>query len=181
MERKEELKEIREQFMKMLDDDVNMYPELELEPVANWMDGLVDRLRAACAEAVTKWPEDEKGTGEALMLGLARFNCMVLEKFQRGGFVTEGNDAYELFVDVLMPTAHEMVKRELDESTEGTEDTEDTENEDTAMAIARKVADPDVPIEDIVKEFFRDDITDEQRRSVTDKMREMRKEKFGVE
>lgn len=178
MERKEELKEMREQFMKVLDVDVNMYPELET--VGYWMDGLVDRLRAACAEAMTKWPEGENGPGEALMLGLARFNCMVLEKFQRSGIVTEGNDAYELFAEVLMPTAHEMVKREMDENTEGAEDTEDTENEDTAMAMARKVADPDVPIEDIVKEFFSDDITDEQRRSVTDKLREMRKEMSGA-
>lgn len=172
MKQKEDLKEMREQFMKVLNVDVNMFPEME--PVVDWMDGLIDRLRKACAAAMSEWPEGEKGPGEALMLGLARFNCMVMEKFQRAGFVNDGKDAYDMFVEVLMPTCHALVKKEADDA-EKQHDEEVEETDETTMSIAKKLADPDVPIEDIVKEFFRDDMTDEKRESVTNELREIRR------
>jgi hypothetical protein len=167
-----ELTEMREQFLSMLNVEENMYPEMEY--VADWLDEFTNKLRKAAASAMKEWPEGKKGPGEALILGLARFNCWVLERMQRDDMVADGKNIYDLFTQVLMPTAHEMVIREMEEADRQHEaDVEETAEQ--VMDMAEMLVDPAIPISDIVDKFFKDGMTDEERASVTHKLTEIRR------
>lgn len=168
MDNKKEYEAMREAFKAMLDVKENMYPEME--PIADWLDLFTTKMRKACAEAMSQFPKGQDGPGEAFMIGLARFNCMVLEKFQNAGFVTEGNNAYDIFYEVLMPTAHEMVLREIGEQRE-------SDIEETAEAVsdlAEDLMNPEISIDAIIDRHFRDDMTAEQRQKAKEKLQNLR-------
>jgi len=168
MSNKKEYNELRERMKAMLDANENLYPEMN--PIADWIDLFTNKMRSACAEAMRNFPEGQKGPCEALMLALARFNCIVLEKFQREGFVTDGNNAYDIFCDVLMPTAHEMVLREMAEK-EG--DEQDSE-ESRAASLAADLMDPSVTLDDIINKHLPDDMTDDERQQARQKLQALR-------
>lgn len=159
----------REKMIAMLDIDENLYPEME--PVADWLDVFTEKMKKACAEAMSEFPEGQGGACEAFMIGLARFNCQVLERFQCEGFVSEGHDAYGIFHDVLMPTAHEMVKREVEEQQAQGEE----EPNEQWVAIAKDIMNADMSIDDILAKHFRDDMTDDERQMVREKLERLRK------
>jgi len=168
MSNKKEYNELREGMKAMLDANENLYPEME--PIVDWIDLFTTKMRSACAEAMRNFPEGQKGPGEALMIGLARFNCMVLEKFQQEGFVTEGNNAYDIFYDVLMPTAHEMVLREMAEQ----EVDEQDGAESLAASLAADLMDQSMTLDDIINKHFRDDMTDDERQQARQKLQSLR-------
>ena len=168
MSNKKEYNELRESMKAMLDVNEILYPDME--PIADWINLFTDKMRSACAEAMCNFPEGQKGPGEALMVALARFNCMVLEKFQQEGFVTEGNNAYDIFCDALMPTAHEIVLREMAEQ-EG--DEQDSE-ESWAASLAADLMDPQVTLDDIINKHFRDDMTDDKRQLTRQNLQALR-------
>ena len=168
MSNKKEYNELRESMKAMLDANENLYPDME--PIADWIDLFTNKMRSACAEAMHNFPERQKGPGEALMVALARFNCMVLEKFQQAGFVTEGNNAYDIFCDVLMPTAYEMVLREMAEQ----EGDEQDNAESLAASLATDLLDPSMTLDDIINKHFRDDMTDDERQQARQKLQSLR-------
>ena len=168
MSNKKEYNELRESMMAMLDANEILYPGME--PIADWINLFTTKMRSACAEAMRNFPEGQKGPGEALMVALARFNCMVLEKFQRGGFVTDGNNAYDIFCDVLMPTAHEMVLREMAEQEEDEQDSA----ESLAASLATDLMDPSMTLDDIINKHFRDDMTGDERQQVRQELQSLR-------
>lgn len=163
MDNKKEYEAMREAFKAMLDVKENMYPEME--PITDWLDLFTTKMREACAEAMSQFPKGQEGPGEAFMIGLARFNCMVLEKFQSAGFVTEGHNAYDIFYEVLMPTAHEMVLSEIKEN---------ESDGDKEKDLAEDLMNPDMPIDDILDKHFRDDMTAEQRQKAKEKLQNLR-------
>lgn len=170
---KKEYKDMRETMKAMFDIKENLYPEME--PIADWLDLFTTKMRKACADAMSQFPEGQQGPCEALMIGLARFNCYVLEEFQSEGFVTEGHNAYDIFYEVLMPTAHEMVLREMSEN----ESDEDDGTAQQVTDLAEDLMNPDVSIDDIIAKHFRDDMTDEERQSVKEKLENLRRMHMG--
>lgn len=164
MSNKKEYNELRESMKAMLDVNEILYPDME--PIGDWINLFTDKMRDACAEAICNFPEGQKGPGEALMVALARFNCLVLEKFQQEGFVTEGNNAYDIFCDALMPTAHEIVLREMAE--------QEGDGQDSEESFAADLMDPSVTIDDIINKHFRDDITDDKRQRARQNLQALR-------
>ena len=166
--------ELRKELLAVLDKKENMYPELD--GVTNWMDAAEAKLNKALSESINYWPaEQESGVGEALNIVLARFVCKILERIQRGGMVADGKTAYGIFMEVIMPTAHKMVCRELDAEYE-----QDTEEEtQRIIAIARELQDRSNDIDDIITRHW-PDIDDNTRAKLRNDLagfREKMKEK----
>ena len=168
MAKKEGTSELREEMLKTLGVSDNMSPEYDR--VINWIDNLMDGLRNVMAKAMDEWPEGEDAPLASLFVGLAQFNCRVLEQFQRKGYVKEGHNVYDLFMTEIMPTCHEMVVRSMDKK----------EKESIHEEMANELADPDIPIEVIVKEFFRDDMPDKERQEVIKTMTDIRREYISL-
>lgn len=111
---KEDVRKLREELKRVANSDENLYPDMDY--AAEWMDLLGEKLRMAMGEAIKQYPKKNDGVMEALLLGIARFTCMFIEKAERDGIkVNYTNSLYDLYMQIMMPTARDVVKQELDE------------------------------------------------------------------
>ena len=136
------------------------------------MDRLTAKIVAPCIDYANENGEDDERWAHTVLISLARATCKVLYSMQRT-CAEEGKDIYEFYHDELLPLCKEIAYRESDEMVEMAERREKQEKKggvpfELKKEVVLAIADPDMPVEEIIGKFFKKDITDEDRKRVAD-------------
>ena len=115
-------KKDKEAYRKMYDEvmkdiESTEIPQKEMEGIGEWFDDLQRDFMKTLSSAVKRFP-DENGFMEATMTAVGRFVCTLMERIQHSGFLNEGVDIYENFVNVVLPVCHNVAIKEYEEDKE---------------------------------------------------------------
>ena len=108
---KEKARELREQMKQTLEANTKTTDEGADKAVA-WVNGCAEHLRQSLLEYLEKVKLDE-GVIEATLIALARVTCVVVEGVNRHGLSKDGLNAYDVYYEAILPTAHEIVLEEI--------------------------------------------------------------------
>lgn len=156
--KKEKLKKLRDDVKRDMDSG-KTFPGYEFAD--NWMAEFEENLRKVLSEAANKYPKGDDALMEALTFGLAHFTCTYLEKLEQLGTKGKYNSSlYDVYMGVIMPTAHDVVKEEFKEK----EDT--AKKPDFAKSYFTDLTNKDMPIEAIIDKYFKKDLTPKERQGL---------------
>ena len=157
---KDDLKKVKDDINKLIDANKEVYTGMEY--AADWIELLNDKLEHAVHDAIKQYPKDKDTMMESLTFGLAHFTCMTFEKLERGG-INANNDhsLYDVYTEVLLPAAREVVKRELDSKEES-----DKEEEDFRRAVMSDLLNSDLSIDEIIDKHFNKDMPNRKRKEL---------------
>jgi len=144
----------------------NLHPECD--SVADFVEGLSRHLSKQTGEYIKKNGDDANfGLCEAVLLGIAQYICRLLEGMQDRGMVRDGLDGYTMFVEGILPSAHELVlseKWDKDKAGYG----------ERTNKIIEMLADENIPLEEIYDYLYDKDDSVEQLKSRMAELAEFR-------
>ena len=162
-------------------DDNPMFKESEKFGKA--LDELTARIIQPCMDYANNHGDEDEGWANTVLISMARATCKMLYALQHTA-AEDGKDIYEFYHDELLPLCKEIAYRESDEmvkkaeqmASEADEEDEDGVPFDRKKEVILAIADPDMPVNDIIEKFFKKDMTDEQRKMVSDHIAKVRVE-----
>ena len=176
------IKEMIEEIINDPDlDDNPMFKESEKFGKA--LDELTARIIQPCMDYANNHGDEDEGWANTVLISMARATCKMLYALQHTA-AEDGKDIYEFYHDELLPLCKEIAYRESDEMLKKAEQmaSEVDEEDEGGVSFDRKkevilaIADPDMPVDDIIEKFFKKDMTDEQRKMVSDHIAKVRVE-----
>lgn len=155
----------------------------ESEKFGKALDELTARIVQPCMDYVNNHGDEDEGWANTVLISMARATCKMLYALQHTA-AEDGKDIYEFYHDELLPLCKEIVYRESDEMLKRAEKMESEADEedkdgvpfDRKKEVVLAIADPDMPVDDIIEKFFKKDMTDEQRKMVSDHIAKVRVE-----
>lgn len=179
------MNKIKEMFEAMINDpDLENNPMFkESEKFCKALDELTARIIQPCMDYANNHGDEDEGWAHTVLISMARATCKMLYALQHTAD-EDGKDIYEFYHDELLPLCKEIAYRESDEMMKKAEQmaSEVDEEDDGGVPFDRKkevilaIADPDMPVDDIIEKFFKKDMTDEQRKMVSDHIAKVRVE-----
>ena len=160
-------------------DDNPMFKESEKFGKA--LDELTARIIQPCMDYANNHGDEDEGWAHTVLISMARATCKMLYALQHTA-AEDGKDIYEFYHDELLPLCKEIAYRESDEMMKKAEQmaSEVDEEDEGGVSFDRKkevilaIADPDMPVDEIIEKFFKKDMTDEQRKMVSDHIAKVR-------
>lgn len=157
---KNDLKKVKEDIKKLIDEDKEVYTGMEY--AADWIELLNNKLEHAVHDAIKEYPKGKDTMLESLSFGLAHFTCMTFEKLERGGAIAKNSHSlYDVYTEVLLPAARAVVKREMDSKEES-----DKEEENFRRAVMADLLDSDLTINEIIDKHFDKDMPNKKRKEL---------------
>ena len=179
------MNKIKEMFEAMINDpDLENNPMFkESEKFSKAMDELTSRIIQPCIEYSTNHGDEDEGWAHTIMISMARATCKMLYALQHTA-AEDGKDIYEFYHDELLPLCKEIAYRESDEMVKRAEQMErEAEEEEksgvsfeTKKEVILAIADPNMPVDEIIEKYFKKDMTDEQRKMVAGHIAKVRVE-----
>ena len=179
------MSKIKEMFEAMINDpDLENNPMFkESEKFGKALDELTARIIQPCMDYVNNHGDEDESWANTVLISMARATCKMLYAMQHAA-AEDGKDIYEFYHDELLPLCKEIAYRESDEmvkkaeqmASEADEEDEDGVPFDRKKEVILAIADPDMPVNDIIEKFFKKDMTDEQRKMVSDHIAKVRVE-----
>lgn len=179
------MSKIKEMFEAMINDpDLENNPMFkESEKLGKAMDELTARIIQPCMDYANNHGDEDEGWAHTVLISMTRATCQMLYALQYTA-AEDGKDIYEFYHDELLPLCKEIAYRESDEMLKKAEQmtSEADEEDEGGVSFDRKkevilaIADPDMPVDDIIEKFFKKDMTDEQRKMVSDNIAKFRVE-----
>lgn len=179
------MSKFKEMFEAMINDpDLENNPMFkESEKFGKALDELTARIIQPCMDYANNHGDEDEGWANTVLISMARATCKMLYALQHTA-AEDGKDIYEFYHDELLPLCKEIAYRESDEMVKKAEQmaSEVDEGDDGGVSFDRKkevilaIADPDMPVDDIIEKFFKKDMTDEQRKMVSDHIAKIRVE-----
>ena len=177
------MKKIKEMFEAMINDpDLENNPMFkESEKFGKAMDELTARIIQPCMDYANNYGDEDDGWAYTVLISMARATCKMLYALQ----YTAAEDGKEFYHDELLPLCKEIAYRESDEMVKKAKQIEseaEDEEDKNGISFDRKkevilaIADPDMPVDEIIEKFFKKDMTDEQRKMVSDHIAKVRVE-----
>lgn len=169
------MKKMKEMFESMMND-----PDLENNPMykesekfGEALDQLTARIVEPCLDYANNHGDEDKGWAHTIMISMARATCKMLYALQHTA-AEDGKDIYQFYHDELLPLCKEIAYRESDELVKRAEQMErEAEEEEkggipfeTKKEVILAIADPNMPVEDIINKFFKKDMDAETRDKV---------------
>ena len=177
------MSKIKEMFEAMINDpDLENNPMFkESEKFGKALDELTARIIQPCMDYANNHGDENEGWAHTVLISMARATCKMLYALQHTA-AEDGKDIYEFYHDELLPLCKEIAYRESDEMMKKAEQMAseaDKEDEggvpfDRKKEVILAIADPDMPVDDIIEKFFKKDMTDEQRKMVSDHIAKVR-------
>ena len=179
------MKNIKEMFESMMND-----PDLENNPMykesekfGEALDELTTRIIQPCIEYSTNHGDEDEGWANTIMISMARATCKMLYALQKTA-AEDGKDIYQFYHYELLPLCKEIAYRESDELVKRAEQMErEAEEEEksgvsfeTKKEVILAIADPNMPVEDIINKYFKKDLDDDTRNMVKNHIEKMRVE-----
>ena len=179
------MNKIKEMFEAMINDpDLENNPMFkESEKFGKALDELTARIIQPCMDYANNHGDEDEGWANTVLISMARATCKMLYALQHTA-AKDGSDIYEFYHDELLPLCKEIAYRESDEMVKKAEQmaSEADKEDEGGVSFDRKkevilaIADPDMPVDDIIEKFFMKDMTDEQRKMVSDHIAKVRVE-----
>lgn len=178
------MESMREMFEAAMNDpDLENNPMFkECERFGEVMDNLTADIVSPCLNYANKHGDEDEGWAHTVLISLARATCKILYAMQKTA-AEEGKDVYEFYHDELLPLCKEVTYHECEEMEKmaeqmkrEVEEGKKVISDDMKKDLILAVADPDMSVEEIVDKFFKKDLTDEQRKMVSDHIAKMRVE-----
>lgn len=177
------MSKIKGMFEAMINDpDLENNPMFkESEKFGEALDELTARIIQPCMDYANNHGDEDDGWANTVLISMARATCKMLYALQHTA-AEDGKDIYEFYHDELLPLCKEIAYRESDEMVKKAEQmaSESDEEDEGGVPFDRKkevilaIADPDMPVDDIIEKFFKKDMTDEQRKMVSDHIAKVR-------
>ena len=177
------MSKIKEMFEAMINDpDLENNPMFkESEKFGKALDELTARIIQPCMDYANNHGDEDEGWANTVLISMAWATCKMLYALQHAA-AEDGKDIYEFYHDELLPLCKEIAYRESDEmikraeqmASEVDEEDEDGVPFDRKKEVILAIADPDMPVDDIIEKFFKKDMTDEQRKMVSDHIAKVR-------
>lgn len=144
----------------------NLHPECD--SAADFVEGLSRHLSKQTGEYIKKNGDDaNSGLCIAVLLGIAQYICRSLEGMQDRGMVRDGLDGYTMFVEGILPSAHELVLAEK-------RDKDKAGDDERTNKIIEMLADENIPLEEIYDYLYDKDDSVEQLKSRMAELAEFR-------
>lgn len=176
----ERMKSMKEMFEEAVND-----PDLEKNPMyqeckkfSKAMDDLTADITRPCIEYANGHGEEDDGWSYTILISLARATCKVLYALQ--SVSDSGKDVFDFYRDELLPLCKGIAYDECDRAMSEQDDrAEDEEEKDGVTFETRKdlilaIADPDMPVDEIIDRFFIKDMDGKTRQKVASHISEMR-------
>jgi hypothetical protein len=177
------MSKIKEMFEAMINDpDLENNPMFkESEKFGKALDELTARIIQPCMDYANNHGDEDEGWAYTVLISMARATCKMLYALQHTA-AEDGKDIYEFYHDELLPLCKEIAYRESDEMIKRAEQmaSEVDEEDEGGVPFDRKkevilaIADPDMPMDEIIEKFFKKDMTDEERKMVSDHIAKVR-------
>ena len=147
------------------------------------MDRLTSEIVRPCLEYSVNYGDEDEGWANTVLISMARATCKMIYALQHTA-AEEGKDIFKFYHEELLPLCKEIAYRESDEAVAEAERMVKEEEEkekggvpfETKKEVILAIADPNMPVDDIIDKFFKKDMADEQRKLVANHIKKVRRE-----